>query len=64
VSILVAKEIHCDGCGAWVRMEGRTIEQDWSSMKKDGWTRQGGRHYCKKCGLNASYENHAKEDSP
>jgi predicted RNA-binding Zn-ribbon protein involved in translation (DUF1610 family) len=55
--IVTAREIHCDGCGWWIRIDS-TIAVEWPSLAKEGWTRDAGRHYCPKCGLHGSYKDH------
>tara|TARA_R110000772_G_C12944404_1_gene401348 strand:- start:46 stop:258 length:213 start_codon:yes stop_codon:yes gene_type:complete len=64
MSLQVAKELHCDGCGEWMRLEYDLMRYHWSELKKDGWTREKGKHFCPKCGLNGSYENHEDTESP
>jgi hypothetical protein len=61
MSIQTAKELHCDGCSEWFRLDYRNLTDQWKYLKKDGWTREAGRHYCPLCGLNGSWENHPKE---
>lgn len=39
MSIRVAKELHCDGCGWWERLEVESVTYCWPSMSKRGWTR-------------------------
>jgi hypothetical protein len=50
VSILIAREIWCDICSEWVRLDsGETVADRWPEMSADGWTRKGGRHFCPEC---------------
>lgn len=51
MSIMIAKEIHCDGCGEWLRVDdyGRIINEAWKQLKKEGWTRYNGKHFCGDC---------------
>jgi hypothetical protein len=58
MSFLTAKELHCDGCSEWMRLETGLLSREWADLRKEGWTREGGRHYCPDCGLNGSWENH------
>ncbi len=58
-----AKELHCDGCGEWMRLETGALSREWPELRKDGWTREGGRHYCPLCGLNGSWENHPRDEA-
>ena len=61
MSFLTAKELHCDGCGEWMRLAHGALSHEWPGLKKEGWTRAGGRHYCPRCGLHGSWENHEIE---
>jgi hypothetical protein len=58
---MTAKELHCDGCGWWLRLDYGTLTEQWKWLRKEGWTRGEGRHYCPKCGYNGSAENHKDE---
>jgi Zn finger protein HypA/HybF involved in hydrogenase expression len=50
MSILTAKEIWCDGCGEWVRLEsGMLVNDEWCYLAKEGWTRSKGDHFCPVC---------------
>ena len=62
MSILIAKELHCDGCGEWFRLDYLTLTQQWKRLSKKGWTRKHGKHWCPLCGFQGSYENHQQED--
>jgi len=57
MSFLTAKELHCDGCGEWMRLETGRLGYEWPGLRKEGWTRDAGKHYCPKCGLHGSYDN-------
>jgi len=58
MSIQIAKELHCDGCSEWFRLDYDTITEYWKYLRQEGWTREAGQHFCPKCGLHGSYENH------
>mgnify|MGYP006909287720 CR=1 FL=1 len=62
MSLLTAKELHCNGCSEWMRLETGALSREWPELKKEGWTREIGRHYCPRCGLNGSWENHQSEE--
>lgn len=49
MSIRIAKEICCDNCHDSVRLDARTLTEEWPSLARDGWTRKGGKHRCPKC---------------
>ena len=48
MTIQIAKEIHCDGCGDWAR-GGATVKSIWRALSKEGWKRKGGEHWCDAC---------------
>ena len=55
MSILTAKEIWCDQCGEWIRLDsGQTVNDEWVYLAKNGWTRGKGKHFCPLC---SSQEN-------
>ena len=58
MSLQAAKEIHCDGCGWWERLEAAALRDVWPELRKEGWTREKGKHWCPKCGFHGDYENH------
>ena len=58
MTILTAKEIWCDGCAEWERLDTPRVNDEWPSFKASGWTRKGGKHYCESC----TAENIDKED--
>ena len=51
MTVLVAKEIFCDGeCGGiWERLNTPNMRKEWPGLKKKGWTRKDGNHYCPGC---------------
>jgi len=61
MSLQTAVELHCDGCGFWFRIE-EGMKGEWPALKKEGWTRKQGRHWCKLCGLEGSWENHPQAE--
>ena len=62
MSLQIAKEIHCDGCGEWLRLDFDLVREAWPMMRREGWTREGGKHWCPLCGKHGTYENHPKND--
>jgi hypothetical protein len=40
MSIQIAKEIHCDGCSEWLRMDYDLVRDAWPMMRREGWTRE------------------------
>lgn len=63
MSLFIAKEIHCDGCGEWMRLETGRMRVHWPELAKEGWTREAGQHWCPQCGLHGSWENHPPDPS-
>lgn len=50
MSIITAKELHCDGCGEWLRIDNAYLfNRVWRQLKKEGWTRFKGEHWCPNC---------------
>lgn len=50
MSIRTAKEIHCDECSWWERLDGPRVSDEWPSMSRAGWRRSAtGRHLCPTC---------------
>ncbi len=49
MSIQVAKEVHCDTCGEWVRSYSSRIQDIWTELRREGWIRKNGYHYCGVC---------------
>ena len=48
MTIITAKEIWCDECSNWLRID-LSIRHDWPNLKKTGWSRKNGKHYCPAC---------------
>lgn len=63
MSIRIGKEIHCDGCGWWEPLEADLVRTCWPSMRREGWTRGKGKHYCPGCGFEGNSENHPKSQA-
>ncbi len=61
--IQTAKEIHCDGCGEWLRIDADCVREVWPDLAREGWTREAGNHWCPKCGKHGSYETHPENTS-
>ena len=61
MSLLTARELHCDGCSEWFRLEYHTLTQCWPELRREGWTRDNGEHFCPTCGLHGSWEDHDKD---
>jgi hypothetical protein len=49
MTILRALEVMCDACAWWERVDTRQFETDWPTLKKEGWSRQQGMHFCPTC---------------
>lgn len=49
MSIRTAKEVACDGCLESVRLDSKTVNEDWPLIARDGWTRKNGFHWCPEC---------------
>ena len=58
MTILIAKEIMCDGCAEWVRLDTPYVNDEWRFFKADGWSRKGGKHWCPECTI----DNQEEED--
>jgi hypothetical protein len=57
MSILTAREIWCDGCAQWVRLDsGELMSEVWPELSKKGWSRKGGEHWCEECTLKKEEE--------
>jgi hypothetical protein len=56
MSIVTAKEIWCDICSEWVRLQYKNIEPEWRELRKEGWTREHGQHFCPLCSARKKLE--------
>ena len=63
MSLMTAKELHCDGCGWWLRLDYDGLTAQWSKLRKEGWTRGGEKHYCPDCGFEGDASNHDQTDT-
>ncbi len=48
MSLIKATEVMCDGCSEWERLE-INMKHDWPLLRKEGWTRKEGKHFCPNC---------------
>lgn len=49
MSLLIAKEVWCDKCSESVRLDDGMMWLEWPGLRKEGWTRRKGKHFCPKC---------------
>jgi hypothetical protein len=46
MTLFKALEIKCDACGYSERLDSNRLSDEWPNLRKLGWTRANGRHYC------------------
>lgn len=49
MSLFTVKEMKCDQCEYCVRLDYGILSFEWSSFRKEGWTRHDGKHFCPSC---------------
>jgi hypothetical protein len=52
MTIRIAKELSCDECAEWLPMDDWLMGRLWPFLKREGWTRRGGMHWCPACSGN------------